>query len=135
VVARLSAGPLRDAYLDSERRGWTALMQHVCNRDEGAVARAIAEGADLDSIAEGADTALSLACASGADAIAEMLIAAGADPKARARHDLTLLHLAAAHSSMAVIRGLVEAGARIETVRDVCPLSVAIECDRSEVLA
>ncbi|HEX7702796.1 MAG TPA: ankyrin repeat domain-containing protein, partial [Kofleriaceae bacterium] len=134
VLARLPAGPLRDAYLDVERRGWTALMQAVQDGDEAAVARSIAEGADVDAIAEGADSALSLACTSGSEAIVTMLLAAGGDASVRARRDYTLLHLAAAHSPLSVMRRLVDAGAQIEAVGSDTPLAVAIECDRIEIL-
>jgi hypothetical protein len=49
VLDRMPAGRLRDVDLDTERRGWTPLMQHVRDGDEAAVARAIAGGADVDA--------------------------------------------------------------------------------------
>ena len=134
VLACLPAGPLRDAYLDIERRGWTALMQAVLDGDEATVARLIANGADVDAIAEGAVTALSLACRSGSEPIVTMLLAAGADASVRAHRDYTVLHLAAAHSSLTVVRQLVAAGATVEAVGAETPLAVAIECDRIVIL-
>jgi ankyrin repeat protein len=135
VLARMAAGPLRDAYVDTEKRGWTSLMQLVRDGDEAAVARALDAGGEVDAIAEGAVTALSLACDEGSDAIVAALLRAGADPGARARHDLTVLHLAAAHSPLSVVRRLVEAGASIELAGGMTALTVAIECDRIDVLA
>ncbi len=80
VRARLPRGPLRDAYLDPGRRGWTSLMQAITDGDEAAVARLLAAGADVDAIAEGAVTALSIACRGGPEAVVTMLLAADADP-------------------------------------------------------
>jgi ankyrin repeat protein len=135
VLARMPAGPLRDAYLDSDRRGWTPLMQAVVDGDDRSVAAAIAEGADVDAIAEGAETALALACTAGSEAIVASLLDAGADAEARAPHDRSALHLAARHGSVSLVRLLLDAGARLTFDDDgESPLAVAIEHESSAVL-
>lgn len=127
--------PLRAAYLDVRRRGWTPLMQAIVDGDEDAAARAIAAGVDVDAIAEGAKSALILACAAGHEGIVGRLLAAGADPNVLTTDDTTALHYAAAHAP-GLVRRLLDAGARVATDRKgVSPLVAAIEEDRLDNLA
>lgn len=136
VLTRLAAdSPLRAAYLDERRRGWTSLLRACQDGDEEEVARAIADGADVDAIAEPARCPLTLACAAGHEGIVERLLAAGADPNARTIDDATPLHLAAAHAT-SLVRRLLDAGARVATDRrGASPLEAAIAHDRLDNLA
>lgn len=135
VLAKLAVGsPLRAAYLDVRRRGWTPLMQAVLDGDEEAVMRAIADGVDVDAIAEGATSALMLACRAGHEGIVARLLAAGADPDVRTIEETTLLHYAASHAT-SLVRRLLDAGAPLATDRNgMSPLVAAIECERLDNL-
>lgn len=135
VRSRMPWGRLCDAYLDATQRGRTALMDAVTARHEPAVVRLIAERNDVDAIAEGPESALSIACIAGTQHIARRLLAAGADPRMRLREDYTLLHVAAANGSLAMVTALVEAGAQIEMSHGhASPLATAIAHDHLEVL-
>lgn len=114
VLARMTDARLRAAYADTRRRGVTPLMQAVRALDEAAVAALLAAGADVDAVAEGAECALGIAVAAGHEPIVTRLLAAGADATMRVERDRTLLHLAARHASVALVRTLVDAGVRID---------------------
>lgn len=95
-------------------RGQTELMRAIIDgRDAPLV--------DIDAFAEGGDCALSLAIAAGREALVARLIAAGADSGIRG-----LLQVAAKTGSIAIVRMLLDAGARIEAIDGESPLDVAI---------
>lgn len=121
VLSTLPEGPLRDAFLDPGRRGWTPLMQAVVDGDEHAIAR----GGEVDAIAEGAVSALSLACVAGAERAVEILLAAGADPTMRTLRG-TVLHEAAFRGFESIVRRLVAQGAKIASENGITPLGVAM---------